>query len=354
MTALLPGLKLGFMRRRDFLALAGAAVVSAPRARADNSVVSQNPLIAEYNVESLEGIYTPLEDFYVRDHFAIPPDLAHITLRIEGEVEAPQTLAAADLAHLPMQRLAAVLECAGNGNGPYQLASNAQWEGWALDDVLKLARPRASAQYLHLHGRDGFSRSVPVARARQDAMLATRINQQSLPPAHGSPWRAVFPGFYGMDSVKWLERIEVANSPLEQASNDYLALQTSADGAVQKLPLPGIQLKSVFVYPAVGAVLQMGRVNARGITWSNGEDIMAIEVSADGGKTWRLGKIEPPDGKYGWRLWHAPVDLNERGLVELACKAIDSQGRQQPTERPSGRADGYADNRIQRIRVMVI
>ena len=270
------------------------------------------------------------------------------------EVETPQTLSAGDLAHLPTTRRAAVLECAGNGNGPYQLASNAEWEGWAVDDVLRLARPRESAQYLHLHGRDGFTRSVPIARARQDALMATRINQQPLPPDHGAPWRALFPGYYGMDSVKWLERITVANSPLEPVSNDYLALQKSPGGAVQRLPLPGIQLKSVFVYPAVGAVLRIGRVNARGLAWSNGEEIMAAEVSADGGKTWRLARIEPPDGKYGWRFWHTPLDLSERGLVELCCKAIDSQGRQQPTERPGDRADGYADNRIERIRVMVI
>lgn len=347
-------LRLGLMRRRDFLALASAAVLGTPALRADNSVVSQNPLIAEYNVESLQDRYTPLDDFYVRNHHAVPADLTGVTLRIEGEVETPQTLSAGDLAHLPTTRRAAVLECAGNGNGPYQLASNAEWEGWAVDDVLRLARPRESAQYLHLHGRDGFTRSVPIARARQDALMATRINQQPLPPDHGAPWRALFPGYYGMDSVKWLERITVANSPLEPVSNDYLALQKSPGGAVQRLPLPGIQLKSVFVYPAVGAVLRIGRVNARGLAWSNGEEIMAAEVSADGGKTWRLARIEPPDGKYGWRFWHTPLDLSERGLVELCCKAIDSQGRQQPTERPGDRADGYADNRIERIRVMVI
>jgi hypothetical protein len=157
-----------------------------------------------------------------------------------------------------------------------------------------------------------------------------------------------------MDSVKWLERIAVASSPLEPASNDYLALQKSAGGDVQRLPLPGLQLKSVFVYPAVGAVLQIGRVNARGVAWSNGDEIMAAEVSSDGGKTWHLAKLDPPDGKYGWRFWHAPLDLGERGLVELACKAIDSQGRQQPADRPADRTDGYADNRIERIRVMVI
>jgi DMSO/TMAO reductase YedYZ molybdopterin-dependent catalytic subunit len=342
------------MRRRDFLALATAAVVGAPRLDADNSVVSQNPLVAQYNVESLLDRYTPLDDFYVRDHFAVPADLTRATLQIDGEVQAPQTLTADDLARLPAKRLAAVLECAGNGTGPYQLASNAEWEGWALDDVLRLARPRESAQYLHLQGRDGFIRSVPLTRVRQDAMLATRINQQSLPAGHGAPWRALFPGYYGMDSVKWLARITVANSPLEPASNDYLAMQKAPDGAVQRLPLPLIQLKSVFVYPAVGAVLQMGRVKARGVAWSNGEEIMAAEVSADGGKTWRLASLDPPDGRYGWRLWHASLDLHERGLVELACKAIDSQGREQPADRPDDRIDGYADNRIQRIRVMVI
>jgi len=103
----------------------------------------------------------------------------------------------------------------------------------------------------------------------------------------------------------------------------------------------------------VGAVLRTGRVDARGLVWSNGEKVMAVEVSADGGKTWRVAKLDPPTSKYGWRLWQVPLELSERGLVQLACKAIDAQGNQQPAERPADRADGYADNEIERIRVMV-
>ncbi|HLW79604.1 MAG TPA: hypothetical protein VKU44_08400, partial [Terriglobia bacterium] len=159
---------------------------------------------------------------------------------------------------------------------------------------------------------------------------------------------------YGMDSVKWLGRITAASAPLEPSSNDYLAAQKAPDGTVAHIPLPGIQLKSAFVYPAVGAVLRAGRLDARGLAWSNGEKVMAVEVSADGGKTWRVARLDPGGSKYQWTSWQATLDLGERGLVELACKAIDAQGREQPSERPPGRVDGYADNQIERIRVMVI
>jgi sulfite oxidase len=341
------------MRRREFIALVGGVLAASRRIYADSAVASQNPLVRQYNLESLQGEYTPADEFYIRNHNPVPKDLSGLSLRIEGEVAKPQTLAMADLARLPVKRLAAVMECAGNGTGPYQLASNALWEGWALEDVLTLAEARPGAGYLHLQGRDGFVRSVPGPRALQDALLVTRMNQQPLLPDHGAPWRVVFPGYYGMDSVKWLERITVASSPIQPASNDYLALRKGPDGAVETLPLPGIQLKSVFVYPAVGAVLQVGRVDARGLVWSNGETVMAVEVSADGGKSWRVAKLDPPGSKYAWRQWQASLDLSERGLVELACKAVDTKGNQQPFERPADRADGYADNQIERIRVMV-
>jgi DMSO/TMAO reductase YedYZ molybdopterin-dependent catalytic subunit len=341
------------MRRREFIALAGGVLIAFRRLDADSAVISQNPLIMQYNLESLQGEYTPVEEFYVRSHNPVPQNPGSLALHIEGEVQKPQTLAMADLARLPARRLGAVLECAGNGTGPYQLASNALWEGWPLEDVLKLAGTRADAAYLRLEGRDGFVRSVPRSRALEDALLVTRMNGEPLTPDHGGPWRVVFPGYYGMDSVKWVERITVSDAPLKPATDDYLAQRKTANGAVETGPLPGIQMKSVFIYPAVGAVLRTGRVDARGLVWSNGEKVMAVEVSPDGGKTWHVSKLEAPTSKYSWRLWQAPLDLNDRGLVELQCKAVDSKGNSQPAERPQDRADGYADNQIERIRVIV-
>lgn len=335
------------------MAVLGGALLASRRLYADSAVISQNPLIMQYNLESLQGEYTPVEEFYVRSHNPVPQNLGSLALHIEGEVQKSQILAMADLARLPVDRLGAVLECAGNGTGPYQLASNALWEGWPLEDVLKLAGTRADAGYLHLEGRDGFVRSVPRNRALEDALLVTRMNGEPLTPDHGGPWRVVFPGYYGMDSVKWVERITVSDSPLKPATDDYLAQRKTANGAVETGPLPGIQMKSVFIYPAVGAVLRTGRVDARGLVWSNGERVMAVEVSPDGGKTWHVSKLDAPTSKYSWRLWQAPLDLNDGGLVELQCKAVDSKGNSQPAERPSDRADGYADNQIERIRIIV-
>jgi DMSO/TMAO reductase YedYZ molybdopterin-dependent catalytic subunit len=342
------------MRRREFLMFAGGSLWASRSLLADYSVVSQDPLIAEYNLESLQGRDTPLAEFYVRNHFHLPQAGGPQQLRIEGEVEKVQTLTPADLARLPRRQLAAVLECSGNGVGPYQLAGNAVWEGWALDTALALARPTKSAAYLHLYGQDGFVRCIPIARARQDALLVTRMNHQPLPAEHGSPWRAFFPGWYGMDSVKWLNRIVVSRSPIQPVPDDYRAVIKGPGGNVRREPLPSIRVKSAFIYPAVGAVLRRGSVEARGVTWSNGAPIVAVEVSADGGKTWKLAQMDAQGGKYEWRLWRVRLDLAQTGLVQLACKAIEAGGKEQPAQRDPRRADGYANNTIERIRVMVI
>lgn len=342
------------MRRRDFFisALVGG-LAAPPLLLGDYSVVSQNPLIAEYNLESLETLYTPTADFYVRCHGRIPAFASQARLRIEGEVEKPLTLDASDLAHLPPKRLGAVLECSGDGVGPYALAGNAVWEGWALKDVLDIARPRASAVYLHLYGADGFLRSVPAARLTHDALLATRMNHQPLVPEHGGAWRAFFPGWYGMDAVKWLERIVVANSPIQPIPDDYQAIIRAKNGTTHRAALPPIQMKSAFIYPAVGAVLRRGLVSARGLVWSNGAPIMAVEISPDGGKTWKVAKIES-GGKYEWKLWRTVIELTQAGIVQLACKAIGPDGREQPVARDPSRVDGYADDTVEKIRVMVI
>ena len=344
------------MRRRDLLFILGGTFVASPLLRADSSVVSGSPLIAEYGLESIQERYTPLPEFYVRNHFSVPAAPRQPQLRISGEVETIQTLTPQDLTRLPQRRLGGVLECSGNSVGPYQLASNAVWEGWTLSDVLALARPKSTAGFLHLYGRDGFVRSIPMATAMRDGMLVTRMNHHPLPPNHGAPWRALFPGWYGMDSVKWLERIEVASSVIEPVPNDYWAVEKTPDGKIQRVSLPRVQLKSAFIYPALGAVLRRGTVDARGLAWSDGSTIAAVEVSADGGKLWRLAEFEPGQsaGKYEWKFWRASIDLTETGLIELGCKAIGAKGKEQPPSRPSNRIDGYANNVIERIRIMVI
>ncbi|MGH9448973.1 MAG: molybdopterin-dependent oxidoreductase [Terriglobia bacterium] len=341
------------MRRREFIWTLGASFGAARAALADYSVVSEKPLIAQFNLESVDSRYTPAAEFYVRNHFAVPVASSVSSIQITGEVKGSAVVTETDVARLKLRQLGAVLECSGDGTSPYALAGNALWQGWSLRDVVELAAPKPGAAYLHLYGADGFVRSVPIQRLEENAMLATRLNQAPLLPNHGAPWRAFFPGYYGMDSVKWLSRIEVARDPIPPVPDEYWAMVQGKSGKVERRPLPAIQLKSAFIYPDVGAVLRAGILNARGLAWSGGAPIMAVEVSVDGGESWRLAEIEPA-GKYEWRFWRASLDLTQTGVAQLACKALDQAGHEQPATRPPNRLDDYADNTIERIRVIVI
>ena len=139
-------------------------------------------------------------------------------LQVEGEVEQPRRLAPADLAPLLERELGAVLECAGNGVGPRGLVSNGSWAGWPLPAVLSLARPTRATAHLHLCGGDGYARSVPMERALEGGLLVTRLNQRPLTRQHGAPWRALFPGWYGMDSVKWLSASSCRRIPCHRSA----------------------------------------------------------------------------------------------------------------------------------------
>lgn len=341
------------MRRRDFISTLIAGAAATAPLLGDQSVVSQNPLIAEYNLESLETLLTPVSEFYVRCHGPVPTLGTHPMLRIEGEVEKPVSLDQEALSRLRTREFGAVLECSGDGNGPYALAGNARWEGWPLAAVLEQASLLRSASFLHLYGADGFLRSVPASRVSGDALLATRMNGQPLTPEHGGPWRVFFPGWYGMDSVKWVQRIVAARSPIQPIPDDYQAILRGANGETHRAALPPVQMKSAFVYPAVGAVIRRGRLDARGLAWSDGAPIMAVEVSPDGGKTWKLAQLGS-GSKYEWKMWRASIQLAETGIAQLACKALGPGGKEQPVSRDPNRVDGYADNLVEKIRVMVI
>jgi len=345
------------MRRREFFALAAAGganlfLPAGSRLLADSILVSSNPLVVECNLQSLVSRYTPLEDFYVRNHFAIPPSAGAAALSLEGEVEKPAKLLPGDLSGLKPKQTGSVLECSGNGTGPQALASNGLWEGWALEDVLARARPTAQAAHLHFLGRDGFARSLPIAQAGSDAMLVTRLNGEPLTAEHGAPWRALFPGRYGMNSVKWLERIVFAAAPLPPETDEYRAMLSTPSGRPEYQALPGVLVKSVITYPALGVILHPGTVTVRGLAWSGSAKIAAVEVSTDNAKTWRVAALDRGTG-YEWAMWHYTVKIPEPGVLNLASKALDVKGSEQPLERDPHRLDGYANNTIERVRFLI-
>jgi DMSO/TMAO reductase YedYZ molybdopterin-dependent catalytic subunit len=345
------------MRRREFFALAAASGTGllipkwAPLL-GDSILLSANPMIAEFNLQSLDGRYTPTADFYVRNHFAVPSISEGLSLSIEGEVQQSLKLTPSSLASLKTRELGAVLECSGNGTGPEALVSNGLWEGWPLEEVLAPARPTAKAAYLHLIGRDGFSRSVPTERVGPNAMLATRLNHEPLAPEHGAPWRALFPGRYGMNSVKWVERIVLSAEPLPPDTDEYRARISTPSGGSEYQALPSMLVKSVITYPAMGVILHPGSVTVRGVAWSGSGKVAAVEVSTDNGAAWKLAKLDPGN-QYEWTLWQHTVKVPEAGVLNVACKALDDKGAEQPAGRDPKRLDGYANNTIERVHFLV-
>ena len=309
--------------------------------------------MVDTDLNSLKERYTPSEDFYVRNHFDTPDQPGAPTVDIDGEVAKPLRLTPQDLAGLRRFQVGSVLECAGNPVGTVAKLSNGSWEGWFLADVLALARPAQAATHLHLFGRDGYGRSIPIERALAGGMLATQLNGRALSPQHGSPWRALFPGWYGMDSVKWLARIVVARAPLESNDNAYVELLRDPMGAVRSRPLPRVQVKSLIVRPIEGTVLRRGTINLRGIAWSGGGRIASVEFSADGGVTWRPAALDA-GVLYEWVFWHSELELTARGTVEFVCRAVDEKGIGQPAQRDPNRLDGYSNNWYHRVRCVMV
>lgn len=341
------------MDRRYFMTLLSSGVLVPRILKAEHHVISVDPLEMEFDLKSLQGRYTSVDDFYVRNHFAMPAGVEAATLIIEGEVEKPRDFAAADFEVLREQRFGAVLECAGNRVGSQGLISNGAWSGWSLKDVLMLARPTGAAAHLHLFGRDGYKRSVPLERALSDGILATHLNSRPLTLRHGIPWRALLRGWYGMDSVKWLERIVVAAAPLPPEGGTYQQTRQTLSGEVDRQPLPRIQVKSVIVDPGEGAVLQRGRADVRGLAWSGAGKIDSVEVSADAGNAWRTARLDS-GADLEWVVWKASLELTRAGAVELVVRAKDAQGRVQPPGRDPARLDGYANNWYHRVRCVVV
>jgi len=341
------------MDRRYFMTLLTGGMLAPTTLRGEHQVISMEPLEVEFDLWSLQGPYTSVEDFYVRNHFAAPARAETSTLKIEGEVETPRELSADDLGKLRERKTGAVLECAGNRVGATGLVSSGAWTGWRLEDVLALARPTRAAAHLHLIGRDGYQRSVPLERARADGLLATHLNARPLTLEHGVPWRALFPGWYGMDSVKWLERIVVAVAPLPPEGGTYLRSRQTASGEVDREPLPRIQVKSVILEPRQGAVLRRGKAEIRGLAWTGAGKIAAVEVSADGCAHWQ--SAEMTDGEdLAWIAWKASVELTQAGPVEFVARAKDTTGQVQPAERDPARLDGYTNNWYHRVRCVVV
>jgi DMSO/TMAO reductase YedYZ molybdopterin-dependent catalytic subunit len=343
------------MRRREFALLPALALGAlATRLRADHHILSLNPLIVNFDLPTLNGRYTEVDDFYIRNHFEIPRVPEPFSLRIEGEVQKPQVLGMDDLRRFAIKEVGAVLECAGDSVKVASLVSDGLWEGWPLGDVISMAGPKKEGLHVHFFGHDGYARSVPLERAMNEGMLISRLNGRPLVRNHGAPWRVLFPGWYGQDSVKWLKRVALAPAPLAPLGQTYMEVRQKLSGSIETKPLPRMLVNSVITSPVDGAILHPGKLELKGLGWSGNGRIRDVEASADGGKLWRSALVGSNASEYDWVLWRAEMEITQRGAIELVSRAIDSSGNTQPPERDAQRVDSYGNNVWSRVRCVVV
>ena len=328
------------LSRRALLASAFAGLLEAQKAE-----------VSGFDLSLLDQPLTPVELFFVREHFPAPAvSAAGWKLSLSGAVAAPIEISYEDLAERPRRKLAVTLECAENpvGGG---LVSHAEWSGLSLASVIESTHPAADARFVRLSGADGFARTIPIEKAMHpDTLVVNQMNGEKLPANHGFPLRALIPGWYGMDSIKWLRRVDVL--PAAEPGQGYeRQVRSLLAGVRTSGPVTAMQVKSAFSRPVDGAILTRRRFTIRGAAWAGENRVRQVEVSTDGGKKWTGARLDSEASPYAWVCWSYDWRISSAGPYDLSVRATDDQGRQQPVERVSGRADDYELNIPQTIRV---
>jgi sulfite oxidase len=328
-----------------------------PNARRRLLQLSPNAINAETPLDALTTYLTPNDLFFVRNHwFPMYPSLKTWSLTVDGEVERPLQLKLAELKAMPRATVTCVLQCAGNGRAlhkppvpgiqwMYGAVGNAQWTGVRVKDLLARAGVKAGARHLHAFGSDKppqnvppFHRSIELEKVLEDGVLAYEMNGQPLLQPHGWPLRLVVPGWAGDHWMKWLVRL----SPQAEAQKGFYMdtayrypLQPGEPGLAFKpdemKPVTELFVKSNFT--DVPAAAQAGApVTLRGFAFSGAPDIAKVEVSDDGGATWKEAALDPRHDPYAWRLWSVKWQAKGPGQARLVVRATDSSGSIQPKD----------------------
>jgi sulfane dehydrogenase subunit SoxC len=297
-------------------------------------------------LEHLEGIITPGALHFERHHNGIPDiDPSEHRLMIHGLVDRPLMFDLESLSRYPQVSRIQFLECSGNSGannapeppqqsagGIHGLVSCSEWTGVPLSVLLDEAGVRREARWIVAEGADSaaMSRSVPMAKVIDDAIVALYQNGEHLRPGNGYPMRLFLPGWEGNACVKWLRRIQVTAAPAMTKDETSKYSDLMPDGKAQLFTFP-MGVKSVITSPSGGLTMRgPGLYQISGIAWSGAGRIRRVEISADGGRSWAeaaLGDAVLPKALTRFRMpWRW-----DGGPAIIQSRAIDETGAVQPT-----------------------
>lgn len=294
-------------------------------------------------LQELDGIITPNGLFYERHHGGVPSiDPAQHRLMLHGLVDRPLIFTMDDLRRFPSQSRIHFLECSGNPgySKPYGktasdlvgLVSCAEWTGVSLKLVLQEAGLKPEAKWVVAEGADAaaLTRSIPIEKCLEDAMLVYSQNGERLRPQQGYPLRLLLPGFEGNMSVKWLRRLHVAAEPVYSREETSKYTDLLPDGTAREFSFY-MEAKSIITRPSGGQRLSAaGFHEITGIAWSGHGKIVRVDVSVDDGKSWQEARLQEPVLTRALTRFRLPWHWDGKPAV-IQSRAIDETGYVQPT-----------------------
>lgn len=258
-------------------------------------------------LQDLSGPITPSDLHFERHHAGIPViDPARHRLLIHGLVDRELTLTLDELKRFPQVTRTYFIECSGNGRNAFRhpkpemtaqhvagMISTSEWTGVPLSTLFREVGAKPEATWFLAEGGDAclMTRSVPMAKAWDDAIVVWAQNGEPLRPAQGYPLRLVLPGWEGNINVKWLRRLELGTRPW----------RTRWETSKYTDPMPGNKareftfendVKSIITQPSYpGKLSARGWHSVQGLAWSGRGRVTRVEVSVDGGKHWQDAEL---------------------------------------------------------------
>jgi sulfane dehydrogenase subunit SoxC len=289
------------------------------------------------------GIITPSSLHFMAAHGYDPPNIdpQKHRLLIHGLVDRPLIFTLEDLKRLPSVTRIHFIECGGNTNGEdgkgktvqetHGWTSCAEWTGVLLSVLLQEAGLKKEAKWLVAEGSEGgkHTKSIPLEKATQDCLVVYGQNGEALRPEQGYPLRLVVPGWMGINQVKWLRRIKVVDQGYMTKWEASGYANMMRDGKARSQYEMG--LKSVITRPSGGQRLPgRGYYEITGLAWSGWGAIRRVEVSTDGGRTWKDAQLQQPVHTKAHTRFRTDWNWNGEEAV-LQSRCTDDQGGVQPT-----------------------
>lgn len=291
------------------------------------------------------GVITPTSLHFVTMHGYYPPDINpdEHKLMIHGSVSNPLVLSLDELKRLPPVTRVHFLECQANRpetmGATVQLSAGktacAEWTGVPLSLLLKEAGADTSQKWVVYEGAEPgkMIKSLPMAKALDDVIVAYGMNGEPVRPQNGYPLRMLVPGFEALYSIKWLRRIKVVDRPYMGYQEVRQYTNRPGRDADERTPFFNFEMgpKSVITSPSGGQkITGKGVHQITGLAWSGSGKITRVEVSTDNGKRWKDAEIQGPVHRIAHTRFGLPWNWNGEETT-IMSRCTDELDQVQPS-----------------------